>query len=446
MIRKILQIVPFLAVLGLAVPVSALDVPLTYTRCDQGTEESLARESIYLADNGQLPPGEWKLPSLVSKAPLYALVKLAGQDRLMVFDQAKPEDSFYNRVYFDANGNRDLTDDSVISGSVERTGPLTEAEFSPIDLTITVDGKQLNYSMVPEATRFSPGAIIGFALRVLSADIDRPMIRLRANCAYVGEFDLDGRHYRVTLLDENVNGRFDDHLKVLPPSPDDTQVSSSGDSISIKVATDGAAIRTYQALGDLLVLDRTLFEVSLRVGEGKMTLSPYGGEIASARLPEGFETLTLYTDEANPKGVMMYRPAQTIPLPCGSYRLLQYDLFRDDEQGDRWTLSAAGAKDSAPFIAAKGGETALVCGEPFSPVVTVHGGTLKRSFFGGTSAQLDMVTKGTGNEEVTDVSHASGHNTRLPLSELDPGSPREPRYKVTKSDGEIVSEGAFRYG
>jgi len=150
--------------------------------------------------------------------------------------------------------------------------------------------------MVPEATRFSPGAIIWFALRVLSADIDRPMIRLRANCAYVGEFDLDGRHYRVTLLDENVNGRFDDHLKVLPPGRDDTQVSSLGDSISIKVATEGGAIRTYQNLGDLLVLDRTLFEVSLRIAEGKMTLSPYGGEIASARLPEGFETLTLYTD------------------------------------------------------------------------------------------------------------------------------------------------------
>ncbi len=444
--KKTWWVVHLAVVLGAALPALAIEVPLAYVRCDKDAEAASRPSSTYVSCEAKAPAGEWKLPPLVSKEPQYSMVRIVDQERLMIFDQEKPEDTFYTRVYFDANGNRDLTDDAVISGTVERTGALTEARFSPIEFAFTVGGKQLSYSMTPEATRFNPGAIIGFALRMLSSGIDKPLIRLNSNCVYAGEFDLDGHHYRVTLLDENVDGRFDERLTVMPPFQDEIEISSHGDSISLQDTAEDSTCRTRQTLGNVLVLGETLFEVDLRIAEGKMVLTPYTGDASSALLPASFETLTLYSDEPNQKGVMMFRPAQKIPLPCGSYRLLQYDILRSDEQGDRWILSAVGTKEGAAFAVAKGADTPVVLGEPFSPVVTVAGGKLKRSFFGGTSAQLEVITKGAGNEKVSDVAHMSGRNTKLPLADRDPRSPKEPRYKVTKADGEIASEGAFRYG
>jgi hypothetical protein len=163
-------------------------------------------------------------------------------------------------------------------------------------------------------------------------------------------------------------------------------------------------------------------------------------------LPGGFETLTLRTDTGAPKGVMMYRPAQTVPLPFGAYRLVQYDLLRKDGQGDTWTLNAKVSKECRPVVVAVGQETSMAYGEPISPIVTVRDGKIRRSFFWGSSAKLDLAIQGAGHEEVTNISHVSGSNTTLPLSARNGRGPQEPRYKVTKPDGEVVSQGTFEYG
>ena len=433
------------SVLWLALPASALDVPLAYVRSEPGATELPPGGNLFLEAGKQPPAGEWKLPPLASKTPLYSLVRLAGQERLMIMDRQGAKDSFYNLIYFDANGNRDLTDDLPLKGNVVTEGSRIRSKFPPIDFAATIDGKPLVYSVIPQVERFFLGSVTEFLVRVLGVDVDQPMIRLRPNCAYVGELDVEGQRFHITLGDRDVNGRFDDRLRSFPSSRQDTPAEYAGDFVEIQAADDTSP-KLLQMLGDLLVIRGTLFEVHVDVAAGKMSLLPCERAIAPVKLPGEFETLTLRTDAAIPKGVMMYRPAQTVPLPCAAYRLVQYDLLRKDGQGDVWTLNAKDTNECKPILVAGGQDNTMAYGEPFSPIVTVRDGKIQRSFFWGASAKLDLAIKGAGNEKVDEIAHVSGDRTTLPLSAMNSRSPQAPRYKVAKPGGEVVSQGTFEYG
>jgi len=41
------------------------------------------------------------------------MVKLGDEERLLIMDSQKTEGDFYNRIFFDANANKGLTDDPV---------------------------------------------------------------------------------------------------------------------------------------------------------------------------------------------------------------------------------------------------------------------------------------------------------------------------------------------
>jgi hypothetical protein len=144
----------------------------------------------------------------------------------------------------------------------------------------------------------------------------------------------------------------------------------------------------------------------------------------------------------------MYRPDKEIKVPKGKYRLLKYTALRKDEQGDMWRLSA-GATTESPVITVGGkGRSVLIFGEPYTPVVDVTelGGRsllkeLRRVF-------LYFNVEGKGKEFLTDLSHISGTQTRIPLSEKKGRGhrPKEPTYKITKAGGEEVARGSFKYG
>ena len=94
--------------LSLAAPARSLEVPLEYER-----EVS----SIFLLKSAEAPPGEWKLPELKSETPVYLLAHLPGKRRLLVLDRRTGAETFFSRLYYDANGNRDLTDDPAFDAN-----------------------------------------------------------------------------------------------------------------------------------------------------------------------------------------------------------------------------------------------------------------------------------------------------------------------------------------
>ena len=66
------------------------------------------------------PEGDWKFPEFNSEKPVYSWLELGDTKRLVILDQKDKSDSFYNRIYFDADANKDLTNDPVINATEER--------------------------------------------------------------------------------------------------------------------------------------------------------------------------------------------------------------------------------------------------------------------------------------------------------------------------------------
>ncbi len=139
---------------------------------------------------------------------------------------------------------------------------------------------------------------------------------------------------------------------------------------------------------------------------------------------------------------MAFQPGKKIKVPAGKYRLYNYQVFKKDKQGDLWRLNASATNES-PFVTVDGrGKPTIQFGEPFKPLVEVR-------MRGKTSrASIGFDIEGKGMEFITDLSHISGDQTQIALSEEEDlgHRPKEPTYKVVKADGEVVAQGSFEYG
>lgn len=423
---------------------AALDIPLKYQR--HADEEQSFRPYGYCGLNKQTtkPAGEWKLPELVSKQPAYALATLGDREHLFVLDQQKKKDTFYNRIYFDANANRDLTDDPILDGEIQRNEgqPYVWVQFKKVDAQIVVDGKTLPYC-------FQPNVSCYFVDQDKDVTTENNWMNLNTtlgvSCSYTGQFDLNGQSYDVWLGDTNGNGRFDNRISE-PSKSVDGPLYFRDDLVFL--GTD-AKFDYYNGLflGDKLYLGGSLFDVQVSITEGKITLNPTAGELATLNLGAETERLMLRSKDGA-HGIMAFRPGTSIKVPEGEYSLVGYEVFRNDAKGDRWRMNAAATADCPAVAARKDVAATLGFGEPYTAAVQIPE-WMRNKLASGHEAEevsLSFAIRGAGNEQATDLSRVSGANTDIPMSSKNPSRPQEPTYKIVKADGEMVTQGAFEYG
>lgn len=433
---------------SLAAAALAVDVPLKYEKYPDKTKSFYPYGTARLQKTIKPPNGEWKIPELKSEHPLYALAKLGDKECLFIMDRQNTDDFFYNRLYYDANGNNDLTDDPVIDGAL-RGSPndrSVSVNFPVVDTTIEVDGKSLPYSFRP--------ALNGYSLKQLEKNgytklnVNRYInLYLRINCTYSGEFQINGKSYRVVLGDRNCNGRFNDKFTL----PDYSkyaqanrriQIYAQGDHLYI---TSGEKIEDYdeQVCGDWLLVKDKLFELDISTTEGKMILTPVTEKLAPLKLAMKTERISLYTEDGK-DCIMIYQPDKEIKIPQGKYKLLDYQAFKKDEQGDLWRLCAAATLESSSIAVDGSSKSVLEYGEPYAPIVNAFrlGGEPSNK------AYLSFNVEGKGREFLTDLSRISGDKTKIQLSKEEGSSnrPKEPAYKIVKPDGEVIKQGSFEYG
>lgn len=434
--------------LSLATAAFGLEVPLTYER--HRGKSFRPGGSATLKSSLDRPAGEWKLPEMNSKQPIYAFAELGEKKRLLVLDRQKADDFFYSRLYFDSNGNGDLTDDPVVDGGFGLgEDQFCHAEFPIIDTVIEVAGRPVPYS-------FQTGALYSYFeedgrpdRRLSKEHVDQNLnLFVTANCSYVGEFELDGQRYRVALGDGNANGRFNDQFSGpqdgLPREP--IVLLLSGDSFYV---ASGRRIEPYDAhpLGGLLFVNGGLFDVNISTSEGKMTLTPVSESLVALKLAMATETMTLYTEDRS-CCVMMYRPGTEVRVPQGKYRLLLYTARRKDEQGDEWLLAAQATTESPSVTVDPSSDAVLNFGEPYVPTVQVPEWSRQAVREGDSEVPLAFLVMGAGDELLAEFRRISGDRTRVPLSEVKENRdrPKEPTYTIVKADGEIVAQGSFEYG
>jgi hypothetical protein len=430
--RLTLKLLATIIALWMTTAAYALDVPLTYVRHPDERDSFLPGGATALQGVLERPTGEWKLPQLTSKQPIYAFTEIGDKQRLLILDREKAADFFYNRLYFDANRNQDLTDDPVIDGSFTvEEDQICLAAFPATDTTVDLGETSLPYSFRVSLVYLYFGDDGRPDKELTSENLS---LSILANCYYSGEFQLESQTYRVLLGDGNVNGRFDDKFSPLPPG---------GDLLCV---TSGAKPGPYdvQPLANLFLTKGTLFDVDIRTAESKMTLTPVTEDLAPLNLAMATERMTMGT-ERGWNFVVMYQPGNEVMIPRGNYRLLGYTAVRKDDQGDEWLLQAAAP--SSPVVTVNAGMSpTLNFGEPYVPSVGVPPWARDTVREGNTQLPLWLTVKGAAGEHLAELTRISGNRTRIPLSEENPNRPKEPTYKIVQPDGQIVAQGSFEYG
>ena len=387
------------------------------------------------------PPGEWKLPEVTGENPLYALVELGTGKFLAVFDQRAAKDEFYNRLRFDVNGDGQLADDETFSPQQENLDQdFAYVTFPPIDVETNAGGPSVPYCfrvnvyahMREEIKRIGiPEAMKRGYMRA----------RLELNCGYSGEFEVGGKKYHAVLADANANARFADtvHVERHEGMPDNQALYPQGDQLYLSTNRE-FNYRDGMAMGHMLHLAGTLYDVAIDLPAKRMTLTPVTTPLKTLDLAAAPTRMVVYTkDEA--RAVMLYEPGDSAGVPEGAYHLAQYQLQRKDDQGDLWRLDAVGTpKTPEVDVGSRGGT--LKFGEPYVPIAEVPQGMGA----GMGEVQLAFRVEGAAYEAITDLAHVEGGKTKIPLSPRNQQRPKEPAYKIVTGDGEVVTQGVFEYG
>jgi hypothetical protein len=446
------RFVPKLLVVGFLIcsliTALALEVPLKYEKFAEKAQGFRPYGYSQFGKTTDPPKGEWKLPELKSKLPIYAMSKLGSKERLFILDRQKTDDKFYNRLYFDGNANRDLTDDRIIEGQFKAQPFMGRVVFPAVDTTVEVEGKSLPYSFVPTVYQYGVDTKGELSPKQIDESI---YFHLSVNCCYTGSFELGGQAYQVVLSDSNGNGYFNDKLS-FPKNVvylQRTPLYPEGD-FAYLTARDAATTGTLsyydgQVCSDMVWLNGNLFDMGISIAEGKMMLTPSREKTFPLKLPMEVERLSFCTSDTT-RSVMAFEPGKELQVPKGEYRLVSYRTHRKDQKGDLWSLNAMATKESpVAMVNARAGAT-LLFGEPYVPVAEVPEWSMQNFRQGNRQVELEFNVEGAGRELVTNLSHDSGNLTDIPLSKSSPNRPTEPSYRITKMDGTIVSQGKFQYG
>lgn len=424
----------------------------------------------YGNENKQLqaepPAGEWKLPKLNAKVPAYAMIELGETSRLAILDKEQTTDTFYTRLFFDANMNRDLTDDTILTAT--SSGDRRYASFpTVVDVSLTTGGP-VAYSVRFSAQNYGPTS----SGDPTPDDFRNRWMHLSAasNCYYAGKFDSDGKTYYVALGDADVDGKFNDLISVLENYSGDT-VYFRGDKLYVSQNAEMVKPLEY-VLGHQLLLGKKLYDMKVEAGP-KLVLNEVSGALGTLKLPMPLRRLQLVNDQR--QSVMCVECGDTLQLPEAQYAFTLYSLERAGSDGTKWSLDAAATADTTATRVQAGSTAQMAMGEPFSAFVDLpewerqniamtggrssqrrSGGGIMSWFRSGDrtaeqpsmkrAVNIEFVIEGAGMERVQNLELLSGKPKPEDMSPVDATRPREPSYKIMKPDGELLTQGTFEYG
>ncbi len=439
--QKIMAVAGLLS--GVALAAVAVDVPLEYVReGDERTSQHLGG-SQSVAAKPTPPKGDWQWPEFLHDKPLYAQFTLADSEVLVVLDCQTNNGAYYDRLFVDANFNRDLTDDKPLTGELmgQDRGDIYWSRFPATDCIIRSDNTNRPYSFWVQVFARRPTRQLVPAAAGRSGEFEL-QVMLQANCHYLGQLEVDSVPYKVALGDQNGNGLFTDRFSI----PDgihyaNKSIFARGDAFYLS-ATGAFHSGEMFILGSRLLANQTLFEVQPDIPAGVLRLAVCTNALAPLVLSAPANQMTL--SAADGSDCLMIRTADTnLAIPKGSYQLASYNLERQDEWGDVWALRGAGTTEG-PVIDVGGTHPAVLdFGEPYTMEVAANW----RTTMGQAPAmRLGLEVVGRASEAVSQVRHVQGRKTEIPRSKRSRSYPLEPTYKITTLDGELVAQGNFEYG
>lgn len=425
---------------------AGIEIPLFYDRQpDRNAAYSFGGYSYHQME-ADPPSDDWTLPAFVGDRPLFAVVEIGDSEFLAALDRKSTNDLFYNRLFVDQNGNRDLTDDPPLDGKAQSYGRENyfDCSFPSVDLEIEWDGRRLPYGIGLRVNGSMPAKNEDDGDRLARFGRRYPNLLVSPRCAYLGEFALDGVGYRIALCDSEANGSFDETASI----PEGMRFGNGslyarGDALYV-TAADRVVSSDQSLLGDFLGIGGRLFQVRVDIPNGRLVLQPRTQQTGTLEFPAPMRSLTLLSSSGK-ESLALVRAGTQAPVPAGRWRLLQYELLKKDEWGDEWMLGARGTEDMRAVAVPENGSAPLPVGEPLAASIAVSD---RMSSTSGTNrmVRMSLDVLGQAGERIAEISHCSGTNTQHKLAPRSSNRPEGAAYRIIKPDGELVASGSFEYG
>ena len=439
----------------------------------RGTEKGIT----FINSEGNFAAVVEKEPAkYIAKRPFRGVAKLGSKQYGFVLDDKDKESRRYDRLYFDRNGNGDLTDDKPIDLLPSRRHGSSDSitydvsEFPRVVLAVDLEGKKIEYPLSLSRQY------------VQRPDYEYVRLYLQVAAYRRGEITLDGKRHTIAVLDWNSNGRFDDLLSLPKDLPGATErlVVKCGDMLLIdpeKLNGDDLSWSRpsgehRQFLGKLTVFEGKYYQVKVSPSGDELTWTPVPvpcGQITSPHAPCSVDLISElgWFD-------LKLQKSKPATVPAGQWRLLSYSIpienWREPEKrekaanakpgggnaeaGSSWfarlqeaifgktsekpapaeplrgpanlsKLSADGSNRGKPVLVEAAKTTPLNFGPPYRTVLAVER-------YNDTT-YLALRLHGADEEVVSDLTV----NGRVPA---------KPTFTITDPKGAVVAQGDFEYG
>lgn len=344
------------------------------------------------------PPPNVKLPQLTSQ-PYFAhwTTPLDPAGRWLCLDRTK-KSGLYDRVYFDTTGNGRLDDKSPVGTS--RVDQYT-ANFEPVRAVFKGEDGPITYHLVIRFMQYGPGQVNSY---------------VSSGGYYAGKVDIDGKKRRFELVDENVNGTFND------------RAADMGDSDCVMVEGDKVSQRY---LGKMIEVDGQFYNIEVaRDGAFIKLQKAENVVLGEVRVADTISEFVAFGEN----GHFVRKPAKgAFTLPVGKYRIQEWKIDRKDEKGAAWELSAYNFNDSARFEVKAATPVSLKVGEPMRAVMEAQEPTSRPGIREATKqVSFSLSFKGQYGETLQIMKG----NQR----------PRGPRLTLTSLDGTYRYTNTFEFG
>jgi hypothetical protein len=344
------------------------------------------------------PPPNVKLPKLNTQ-PYFAhwTTPLDPAGRWLCLDRTK-KSGLYDQVYFDTTGNGRLDDKTPVGTS---RSDQYSAYFEPVRVVFKGEDGPITYHLVFRFMQYGAGEV-----NLLAS----------SGGYYAGKVDIGGKKRLIELIDENVNGTFND------------RAADMSDSDCVTVEGDKVGQRY---LGKLLEVDGQFYQIEVaRDGAFIKLQKAKNVVLGQVRVPETITEFVAFGEN----GHFVRKPAKgAFTLPVGAYRIQEWKIDRKDDKGAAWELSAYNFNDSARFEVADAKPVSLEVGEPMRAVMQVQEPTRRP----GAREASKQVTFNLGFEG------RYGESLQIMKGNQRPGGPR---LTLTSLDGTYRCTNTFEFG
>jgi hypothetical protein len=351
-------------------------------------------------------------PVYHSANPLRGVVQFGDHRYGFAIDSAGGKVAGYNRLYFDFNGNGDLTDDKPVAAvsSGAQSGGMAITQFPRIDVKVDAGGKSYEASFLPSViSRQTPGD--SYATATFYAASVRE-----------GHIERGSKHINLLLVDHNSNGRFDDAVSVRSNGD-----ALEGDLLLVnpkakkRVSSDAELDRDRNFINKTVCIGKEFYRIELPASGETLKLTPAKISLGSVSNSSPAFRAVLFCEDYGVIAIGRAKDSK-IPLPEGAWKVLRYSI----EGGNGTIVSALFGSESPPVTVAKGATARLPFGAPFHAAVTAA----------RTSPQqvaLSLSILGVGGERCTSLT-------------IQGKKPPNPLFVIKDKNDKVVRQGVFEFG